>query len=182
MEYKTHASRLRSFIPPTKRSKLQWPHKTPSSSALAAAGFYFAPKKAGDDNVICFLCNSGLDGWEASDDPIAEHLRHSPECGWAIMMGVMSVGEGEKGIDVTEMEDPTGEAMEEARRQTFEKCGWPHEGKRGWKCGVERMVGAGWWFVPMGMDKEEVEGSEDYASCAYCKLSLDGWEKGDDPL
>lgn len=38
-----------------------------------------------------------------------------------------------------------------------------------------QMVAGGWYFCP-------TEESNDLASCAYCKLSLDGWEPKDDPL
>ena len=37
-----------------------------------------------------------------------------------------------------------------------------------------KMVDAGWHYCPT------VE-SDDYARCAYCSLSLDGWEPKDDP-
>lgn len=36
------------------------------------------------------------------------------------------------------------------------------------------MVAGGWYFCAN-------EESNDLASCAYCKLSLDGWEPKDDP-
>lgn len=35
-------------------------------------------------------------------------------------------------------EDPMSEKMVEARRATF-KDTWPHEGKRGWKCKVQKV-------------------------------------------
>ncbi|THD00460.1 hypothetical protein EYZ11_000024 [Aspergillus tanneri] len=38
-----------------------------------------------------------------------------------------------------------------------------------------QMVDGGWYFCP-------TEDSNDLASCAYCKLSLDGWEPKDDPF
>lgn len=40
---------------------------------------------------------------------------------------------------------------------------------------MAQMVEGGWYFCP-------TEESNDLASCAYCKLSLDGWEPKDDPL
>lgn len=40
---------------------------------------------------------------------------------------------------------------------------------------ARQMVEGGWYFCPN-------EESNDLASCAYCKLSLDGWEPKDDPL
>ena len=170
MEYATIESRLATFEPPTKRSKLGWPHKTPTPEDLARAGFYYKPSKASNDNTICYLCERQLAGWEPDDDPVEEHLKHSQECGWAILMNAAQ----DKEQDTATMEDPTGQLLAEARRATY-AIGWPHEPKRAWRCKVEKMVEAGWHFAP-------VTDGEDYVSCAYCKLSLDGWEPKDDPF
>ncbi|KIW66160.1 hypothetical protein PV04_08361 [Phialophora macrospora] len=170
MEYATLESRLATFEPPTKRSKLGWPHKTPTPEEVARAGFYYKPSKASNDNTICYLCESQLGGWEPDDDPVQEHLKHSPGCGWAILMNAAQ----EAKQNTETIEDPTGQLLTDARRATF-AIGWPHEPKRAWKCKTERMVEAGWHFAPVA------EG-EDYVSCAYCKLSLDGWEPKDDPF
>ena len=170
MEYASIESRLATFEPPTKRSKLGWPHKTPTPEALAHAGFYYKPSKSSNDNTICYLCERQLGGWEADDDPFEEHLKHSPECGWALVMTVAQ----DSNLDPKNMEDPTGQQFTDARRATF-AIGWPHEAKRAWKCKTERMVEAGWHFTP-------VPEGEDYVSCAYCKLCLDGWEPKDDPF
>ena len=170
MEYGTIESRLATFEPPTKRSKLGWPHKTPTPDDLARAGFYYKPSKSSNDNTICYLCERQLGGWEPDDDPIEEHLKHSAECGWAILMTAAQ----DTKPDPANMEDPTGQLFADARRATF-AIGWPHEPKRAWKCKTEKMVEAGWYFAP-------VAGGEDYVSCAYCKLSLDGWEPKDDPF
>lgn len=72
-----------------------------------------------------------------------------------------------------EIEDPTSERIAGARSATFGLL-WPHDGKKGWVCQSEKMVTGGWYFCPN-------EESNDLASCAYCKLSLDGWEPKDDP-
>lgn len=48
---------------------------------MAEAGFYSV--STGDDDADaakCFLCGKELDGWEASDDPWAEHKSHAPKC------------------------------------------------------------------------------------------------------
>ena len=115
------------------------------------------------------MCDRSLDGWEDEDDPIQEHLKHSPSCAWAILMNIT-----QDHHDITTMEDPTHTTIADARRTTFAD-NWPHESKRGWTCKVERMVEAGWYFEP-------TPESEDFVSCAYCKLSLDGWEPKDNPL
>lgn len=168
MEYATLEAREASFAPPTKRSKAGWPHKSPSPHDLAVAGFF--KTSMGKDNCQCFMCDRQLDGWEEDDDALAEHLKHGADCAWALLMSLQQ----EREYDTSNMDDPTGENLTDARRTTFETIGWPHEGKRGWSCKTEKMVEAGWHFAP-------TTECEDYVSCVYCKLSLDGWERKDDP-
>jgi len=114
------------------------------------------------------LCRRDLDGWEVEDVPLEEHLKHSPECGWAIVMDL-----GRDGFDPTTMEDPTQTRLSEARRATFGDL-WPHENKRGWLCKSSALSNAGWHYCP-------TPESDDFVSCSYCKLSLDGWEPKDNP-
>lgn len=33
-----------------------------------------------DDLVRCYYCGMGLKDWSESDDPMSEHIRHSPDC------------------------------------------------------------------------------------------------------
>ena len=135
---------------------------------LAAAGFFFHPLAENPDQVACFLCHKALDGWEAGDSPVQEHLAHAPECGWARLAAVESnvLGLGSM--------DPMCVDMLEARKMTFAGR-WPHETKRGWKCKAKALVEAGWHYAPTAE-------SADMAMCAYCGLGLDGWEAGDKPL
>ncbi|KAK2801567.1 hypothetical protein FQN51_005274 [Onygenales sp. PD_10] len=140
-----------------------WPHERPSPEELAHAGFYYKPTSLSPDNAACYLCERALDGWEEEDDPVTEHLKHSGECGWATMMDI-----ARQSSNPNEIEDPTSPAIVEARRATFGSL-WPHDGKRGW------LIEAGWYFCPS-------DESDDFVSCAYCKLSLDGWEPKDDPF
>ena len=125
-----------------------------------------------------------MDGWEAGDDPLLEHLGHAGDCGWAI------VGAVEAEVQDYATQDPSTPEMMEARKATFAKR-WPHEGKRGWKCKTKQvkfplkhglylginllqLVEAGWKYTP------SLE-SDDMSTCAYCQLSLDGWEQNDKP-
>ncbi|KIX03405.1 uncharacterized protein Z518_06957 [Rhinocladiella mackenziei CBS 650.93] len=170
MEFSTLEARLATFGPPSKRSKLGWPHKTPTPQDLAKAGFYYKPSSTSNDNTICYLCGRSLDGWETDDDPVEEHLKHSSDCGWAILMSAEQDGN----LDTNTMEDPTGPQFADARRATF-SIGWPHESKRGWTCKTEKMVEAGWHYAP-------TQESDDFVSCVHCKLSLDGWEPKDNPF
>lgn len=64
--------------------------------------------------------------------------------------------------------------MLEARKDTYGET-WPHEGKKGWKCKMGKMVEAGWCYDPSPE-------AEDGVTCFYCSLSLDGWEPKDNPL
>lgn len=64
--------------------------------------------------------------------------------------------------------------MLEARKDTYGET-WPHEGKKGWKCKMGKMVETGWCYDPSPE-------AEDGVTCFYCSLSLDGWEPKDNPL
>lgn len=61
-----------------------WPHDgtnwSASSTAMADAGFYYAPSTVGEDYGVCPFCGLGLDGWEAEDEPKEEHAKKSPRC------------------------------------------------------------------------------------------------------
>lgn len=136
------------------------------------------------------MCQKSLDGWEADDDPTLEHLHHSRDCPWAMIICASKADE----LSHDEYVDPLGEAMTEARRATFADR-WPHEGKKGWTCKVEKvrlhlqcafsvgceltqqtqMIDAGWHYCP-------TPESDDFVACAYCQLALDGWEPKDKPL
>ncbi|KAJ5774806.1 hypothetical protein N7457_009702 [Penicillium paradoxum] len=179
-EMDTFAARLASFdivLKPEKRRSsgiktakaISWPHQRPSPAELAHAGFYYKPYETNPDNTTCFECHRALDGWEEDDNPVTEHLKHAPDCGWAIMMDIQQSSSNPSSI-----EDPTGDRITQARLATFGSA-WPHDGKKGWLCQSEKMVEGGWYFCP-------TDESDDLASCAYCKLSLDGWEPKDDPF
>jgi hypothetical protein len=170
-DFVTLAARLSSFDAVIKfsRKTVKWSRDAPSPADLAAAGFFWKPSASSHDNTQCFLCERALDNWEKDDAPLAEHLKHSPECGWAAMMEVSQDGAGP-----ATMEDPTDARLLGARKATFADI-WPHEGKRGWLCKTAALSAAGWYFAP-------TPESDDFVSCAYCKLSLDGWEPKDSPL
>ncbi|TVY39757.1 Protein bir1 [Lachnellula subtilissima] len=147
---------------------LKWPHKFLSPEELAKAGFFYYPLQNSLDNVACFLCHKSLDGWEKHDDPLVEHFKHSPECGWAVVAMI------ERQDGVLSEESPASRRMIEARKATFADK-WPHESKKGWKCKTKQMVDAGWKYTP-------TPEYDDMATCTYCELALDGWENSDKPL
>lgn len=81
---------------------------------------------------MCFLCNKALDGWEEGDDPVEEHLKHSPTCGWAIMAAI------EDNYGNYGKVHPLDPAMIEARKATFAGR-WPYESKKGFKCKTKKV-------------------------------------------
>jgi hypothetical protein len=100
---------------------------------LAQAGFYYKPYESNPDNTTCFHCHRALDGWEEEDNPITEHLKHAPDCGWAVMMDIQQRSSNPKKI-----EDPMSERIIQARAATF-GTSWPHDGKKGWVCQSEKV-------------------------------------------
>ena len=105
-----------------------------TQSQLARAGFFYRPTSSCPDNTRCYLCESNLDGWEENDNAIEEHLKHSPNCGWAITIATEL--ETENGSQ--SQEDPMSERMLDARRMTF-GSNWPHENKRGWTYKTQKV-------------------------------------------
>ncbi|CAO2655896.1 Nn.00g046990.m01.CDS01 [Neocucurbitaria sp. VM-36] len=151
------------------KSKAAWPLSSPSAQDLAYAGFVWKPTTASPDNVQCYFCECQLDGWEESDVPAFEHLTHSPSCGYAVVTCIR-LRNGDPGR--TE-EDPTSDAMVSARRGTFGDL-WPLDSNAGYPS-VDQMVDAGWYYDP-------ADGAADGVTCAYCSLSLDAWDAGDNPM
>ncbi|KAI0161068.1 hypothetical protein GGR52DRAFT_562766 [Hypoxylon sp. FL1284] len=178
-QYFTHEGRLASFKaaqpvarrPSNAKGKapkaIAWPHKQLDPAQFASAGLYFEPTPEAPDNTVCFLCVKAVAGWEDDDNPLEEHLRLSPHCGWAIIAAI-DAGLGDYALD-----DPSSAEMAEARKATFGRR-WPHDGKRGWKCKTKQLVEAGWKYTPTSE-------SNDMATCTYCSLALDGWEPKDNP-
>ncbi|KAF3181006.1 hypothetical protein EYR41_010280 [Orbilia oligospora] len=178
-QYFTEEQRLRSFTsPPTRKrqsnskkgsksTKWSWPAGHPAPELMARAGFYFKPTQGEEDNSACFLCQKNMSFWETEDDPAEQHGRHGTTCGWALTMCRDLV------VDGKIIAEPLGEEMCRARRMTFDQW-WPHEDKKGWIPTVEKVVMAGFIFRPRG------EG-DDTVFCPYCSLSIDAWEKDDDP-
>ena len=51
--------------------------------SFAKAGFYYSGTT---DNMMCFCCGLGLHHWEATDDPITEHVKFAPRCTWLLRL------------------------------------------------------------------------------------------------
>ncbi|CAF4609549.1 unnamed protein product, partial [Rotaria sp. Silwood2] len=71
--YSDITKRLQSFA--------TWSHKSsPSVDELVRAGFFYT----GAENIVtCFYCNGSLQNWNANDNPLIEHVRWFPYCGYA---------------------------------------------------------------------------------------------------
>lgn len=65
---------------------------------------------------------------------MTEHLKHSQDCGWAVMMDIE-----QHSSNPAEIEDPTSDNIAQARQATFGEQ-WPHDGKRGWVCQSEKVA------------------------------------------
>lgn len=163
-----YALRLASFKNtklPRKKKIHEWPHEHPDSEQLAKAGFYFNPGVENPDNVTCYSCECSLDGWEIDDCPLKEHIEHSRDCAWATLLC--------KSWETEKEHDPHSEEHMGIRLTTFDN-NWPLDKKRGWKPTSLKLAEAGFYYAP-------TEENEDLVACSYCDLSLDGWERTDDP-
>lgn len=99
---------------------------------LAKAGFFFDPFDGSPDSVECFLCSKSLAGWEQDDDPVMEHLKHAPDCGWAVMAAI------ETDLGDYGKLHPLDPGMIDARKATFAGR-WPYESKKGFKCKTKQV-------------------------------------------
>ncbi|XP_067656461.1 inhibitor of apoptosis protein-like [Haliotis asinina] len=73
-----YSDRLRSFN--------SWPVQMKQSpKAMAEAGFIYTGKS---DKVYCFKCKLRASRWTPEDDPLSEHLRLSPHCGYINMYNI----------------------------------------------------------------------------------------------
>ncbi|XP_053396575.1 baculoviral IAP repeat-containing protein 8-like [Mercenaria mercenaria] len=68
-EYTDYSQRLRSYA--------RWTLRNPDSVRLSEAGFFFTNQY---DLVRCFQCGIGLKDFSEGDNPLMEHVRHSPNC------------------------------------------------------------------------------------------------------
>ena len=83
----------------------------------------------------CFSCEKELDGWDAEDVAILEHRQLSPDCGFALNLGI----EYDIENDCFEPKGTNPMKMLEARKATFNGK-WPHEDKRGWTCKTQKVM------------------------------------------
>ncbi|CAG8595128.1 10595_t:CDS:2, partial [Funneliformis caledonium] len=159
----------------------KWPYKASDGykatpEILAKAGFYFKPYPESPDNVICFLCHKSMENWDPTDDPLEEHVNHSPDCAWVICRCIKrTFPDDESSFSWDNKEQlPTSKRMEEARLKTFGNW-WPHDKKKGWVGTSKKMAKAGFYHAPTFE-------SIDFVTCMYCEVGLEGWLPKDDPI
>ncbi|KAG9269306.1 baculoviral IAP repeat-containing protein 7 isoform X1 [Astyanax mexicanus] len=166
--------RLRSFE--------HWATDSPVSPAdLARAGFYFLGY---GDTVQCFCCDGVLRCWVSGDEPLREHKRHFPTCGFILGRSVGNIPrppgspdsvDGQllsqlqrMGVDeqvsVGQAVYPEMEA-EDTRLTTFQN--WPP----GASVQPDTLAQAGFFYTGHG----------DNVKCFFCDGGLRNWEPGDDP-
>ena len=178
MALHTEVGRLASFTSNARSWPLPAKHSV-TIEKLAQAGFYFAPSADEPDGVTCFLCNKGMGGWEAGDDPLSEHCRSTVSnphkangkakyphgCPYAVLKsGPAKVKE--LGLD--------DKKLTQMRKETFgqkKDNWWPY----GARPSVAKLVQAGFWF-----DAEEED--SDQVVCLYCDVQIGNWQKSDDPM
>ena len=70
LSYCKKSSRMASFN--------TWPKQmNPKPEQLVKAGFFY---EGVSDTCRCFFCGLVVHNWEAHDDALEEHLKHSPKC------------------------------------------------------------------------------------------------------
>lgn len=197
-------SRLKGSKPRSR--KVTWPHARPSATQVAKAGFYFTPSPSefGADLVTCYMCGSGIDGWEPEDDPLKVHAENCSHCPLAILQCKLWENDinhdprGDEALSIrlqTYYQPLTQEELEEAIINSGQGQGpegtpakgqasslmlmgtsvWPHDSKKNWKPTSESMAKAGFYYFPNFL-------GEDFGLCPYCNLGLDGWEPTDEPV
>lgn len=180
--YQSQVKRLESFrlgrpIGSLAKRKTKWPKSNkPSAESMSEAGFFFDPLPESKDNAACFNCGVAVDGWAADDIPIREHLRISPQCLWANLLGCRVRGTDYdcepdliQGTYACLLDAPRSARSNEVRAQSFH--GWPLTPQ---KPSIESLAAAGFFYNCQDL-------GDDTCTCVYCGYSLEGWEPEDDP-
>ncbi|EPX71904.1 survivin [Schizosaccharomyces octosporus yFS286] len=147
--------------------KISWSLSSPSPEQLSAVGFYYNPIQKPQqriDNVTCFMCSKSFYDWEENDDPLKEHITHSPSCPWAYVLSARN----------NPHQDPKAPSLTKCRELTFVDKVWPYINRSDFHCQPNTMATAGFVFTP-SID------SKDAAHCLYCNIDLHDWESDDDP-
>lgn len=151
---------------------------------MASNGFFYTGRF---DLIRCFQCGIGLKDWAAPDEPLFEHIKHSPECVFlkellgeellgAYRMNLISAPLGQQG-NVTVPPPSSGSASitttvrnpqyteQETRVRSF--ANWPSSTRQP----PARMAEAGLFYT----------GTADLCRCFTCDGGLQNWDLDDDP-
>ncbi|KAL2312401.1 Protein bir1 [Schizosaccharomyces pombe] len=149
--------------------KKKWPRAKPTPETLATVGFYYNPISESNseerlDNVTCYMCTKSFYDWEDDDDPLKEHITHSPSCPWAYILSSKN----------NPNQNPQAAALTKCREQTFVDKVWPYTNRPDYHCEPSVMAASGFVYNPTADAK-------DAAHCLYCDINLHDWEPDDDP-
>ncbi|XP_067096692.1 baculoviral IAP repeat-containing protein 5.1-like isoform X2 [Osmerus mordax] len=67
------------------QSFADWPFREEcqcTPEMMAKVGFVHCPSENEPDVACCFFCLLELEGWEPEDNPLSEHIKRSPHCGF----------------------------------------------------------------------------------------------------
>ncbi|XP_052233287.1 baculoviral IAP repeat-containing protein 7-like [Dreissena polymorpha] len=176
-EYADQIVRQRSFA--------NWPSYTQQQAArLIIFGFYYTGQA---DLVRCFQCGIGLKDWSPGDEPLFEHVRHSPNCPFLQqLLGDELLGTYRDNLAEAQQRNETATShglniqapqtrarmMRHPDRATMRQrldtfTGWPHTNGQP----PQRLAEAGLFYT----------GTNDLCRCFTCDGGLQRWDKDDDP-
>ncbi|XP_035215076.1 putative inhibitor of apoptosis isoform X2 [Stegodyphus dumicola] len=187
---KSLSERLKTFIG-------KWPLTYIDMRQVAHAGFFYL---GCEDRVQCPYCKGIVSNWEVGDDPLDEHLKHFPGCGY-----LSNFKSGMQSCFHNSSEDVCGNMK---RNNTSEsvKCRLLDESQQHinlQKLGVHlhkgpthpqqaslsaRLRSFVSWPSNVPVSKEDLAeagffyiGISDHVKCFHCNGGLCNWEIGDDP-
>lgn len=156
---------------------------TPKS--LADAGFYYVQQ---GDKVRCAYCSVIIGQWEAGDNPMTEHRRHSPGCSFVSAQSCRSTSNSDNsnssGITFRkQFEDFSDQTLKSLGVQFHKVAKHPKYSRTdirlstytAWPGNIpqtpEDLAEAGFYYV----------GSDDQVRCFHCDGGLRRWDPSDDP-
>ncbi|XP_052238852.1 uncharacterized protein LOC127850112 isoform X1 [Dreissena polymorpha] len=164
-----------------------WPRTRPTIPALCQSGFFYT---GNDDLVRCFCCGIGLKDFSDTDDPLQEHVRHSRNCAYLLVL----LG-GQDGIERYHRSLPTHDPEEIRRQQRLRYNSQRSVPATGYRARHERLRSlqsrldtfTNWPSHVTQRPQELAEaglyytGNDDHCRCFACDGGLRKWEHGDDP-
>lgn len=177
LDFRFEEDRLNSFD--------GWPLTYLTPNTMAAAGFYYLKK---EDYVRAFCCGIIVHEWLENEDPLADHMKWSPNC--RFVKNRTTEGQDEHneceeenanmkyGINTLEKLDTLGVrkvkkakfpeyANIAARFESYAKRNWP----RMMRNKIKPLCEAGFYYTGQG----------DSVLCFHCGGGLQSWNEEDDP-